>query len=375
MSTCRVRLNVGYEPDLAGGRAHQYACEIRPALHVYFTHGLSRSVYVVPPSVLSSGRPGAEVRFSLDLELDVAAYRSEMRSEANLWALPCGAEGGLGAELPADSYLAFVCYVETATENGGNTCRTNAGAASFLLRRSIFDDAGRVQTAYVGERSVWQLTGETPLTKGFVRVHRVEFIGGGAAAIGTRFAKQRETDVYHLDEQQQDLSDAFGRMRKRMDAWIDESMSVFFGDAAILGRSKPKALRRIHCPYYTTNFGISFGAAYTLRLPRSGPPHHYYVRILRMALIYNDTRAEVLLDVIRAQRESTGQLHDGFRFSMKVYAEMLTMFSISMLYLSDFVNEGGETLAARRSSTDEGSLTRAVEVASRCVLRSTYVAT
>ena len=57
-----LRVHFNYEPDLAGGREHEYASELAPVLHVFATHGLGvlerdaddDGVVVVPTSALEA---------------------------------------------------------------------------------------------------------------------------------------------------------------------------------------------------------------------------------------------------------------------------------------------------------------------------------
>ncbi len=352
-----LRTTFHYTPTVAGGKHHQYASEIHPFLHVHLTHGLNGTahladgVLVVPPDTLRAeyeARDADHVAVQLDVPFDPSAYS--------------------GQALPASSSLVVHAYVETATETG-QICREEAGSSYFLLSKLA-------QSSSDGNnRALWQLNGKEPLVKGLATVHSIELISvaGGQERVqalsSLQFAATSETTIQHFDDVSAEAPSAV-----LLNAHVQNSLRLFFAEtneqrSAPLSTSDPENLKAIHFPYYATDVAVLPGSAYTLRLPRHKAPASYYQKCLRIALARADAAPEDLLLAMDAQEQSPDRLLPSYRRVVEVMANMYTVYANNLVYMSDEVNTGGNTLVVEKkdnrlinaSSADAKSTVTVVE--------------
>jgi len=323
-----------------------------------------KSTSLSSSTVVSAGAPETSVReLCVDVPFNPAAAQFTKTQDEATWALP-GARGRRSFDVPdergrwlvpADASVAFNAYAETATQHG-QLCRTRAGEALFLVSELL-----AASTTKDNVRAEWQTTGDTPLAKGFIDVHRTELVqhhpdGTTLVVEPSHFFTIAAADdaptafhEYDADEHAKELADA---TNQALTSSVNASLDVFFPrSSAPLATSDPPSLRRMHCPYFNTSAGLLHGSTYSLRLPRAPPPAHYYERALAATLVRNDADAEHVLAAIAAQQARPDVTLPSSRYVSKLFAEMLTVYANAMVYLDDFTNEGGRTFLAQVDSS------------------------
>lgn len=347
-----VVAQLAYEPHLAGGTDGQYASETRPYLHMHLTHDLSGvpdtgPVAVIPSGLLQEhvGAPGSFLQVELPLVVDES--RDLFARDSNKWGL--GTRQYPPHTLPSTASLVVHTYVQTATETG-QTCENHAGSAYFGLHSLLSSDGDRVQAD-------WEFTGnEGPLVKGLTRLHSLTVRDGGVTG-GQRanvvFAAPSDRDAFHVDDDSSVVDASLVTAgRARMEQALTSSLDVFFAKNAPLKKSSPAYLSRVHFPYFQNDINVIPGSA--LALLRSTAPSDpgVFTESLRVALHRNNVTAEHMSRAIAKQASSTTLLPE-FRYAMKVMVSMLTVHANTIVYLDDFTNASGDTLAATSSDTSQ----------------------
>ena len=153
-------------------------------------------------------------------------------------------------------------YAETATQHG-QLCRTRAGEAHYTLRDLFASggDLGRVE---------WQTTGDEPLAKGLLVVHRVELVrhtkdGAQRVRPSAFFRHVPELAVataFHDYDATPLARELAEQTKSELAEHVNSSLDIFFAPGAPLAVSEPPSLRRMHCPYNNTSAGLLAGSTY-----------------------------------------------------------------------------------------------------------------
>lgn len=390
----RLRFQLQYEPHLAGGKAHEYAAEYQPYLHVHLTHGLSRldddvseGVLVVSPSMIQAQADGTHaVAVDLPFVPTRALQRQLAGDQKRLGSLPnTGIKSSMWTgtqsilkktQLPASASIAVHAYAETATEDG-KTCRTHAGTAYFLLSEVLSKDE---------QRADWQFTGKQPLVKGLTTISgaRLHFSASGSALgaqpVSTRnafdFAAPAVTSFMHIDDA--GVNSVLTKTRNDMQAQIQDGLSLFVGDNPVVRRSDPSCLQGAFCPFFQTEVGLLSGSSFALLKARTSPAADYWETVCNIALARAGLSAERVLAGVAGQKSelagdnSRAVLVPAYTAALKVMTSMFAVLPNNYVYEDDFVNANGETLMPKPSSTEtdgtvqlvrpQGALAKAIPV-------------
>jgi len=346
----RVHFTLEYEPHLAGGKRGVYASEINPFLECELTHRLSIVDGTSPIHVIEPSAAAATNQVALPLN-SVAPISESVHSTAH-WALPGtkrhAIKSLLGAPrpfatvpLPETASIAVHVMAESATQTG-QSCHRRVSSAYFTLRDALSNDTVT--------KTEWELTGESPLAKGFVRVSNVHMTFDGKRVDGRTIVGfvANTSAVYHIDDAEQDVVRSTSEY---MDKTIRSSLDVFFAENAPLSQSKPEYLKRMHCPFYQTAAGLIPGSAFSLLRPTAAPAYGFYRESLRIALNRMGMSPSAISQGVAKQASVTNRMVPEYQRVITALGNMLTVRANNMVYMDDLVNSGGKTLVPVQKSS------------------------